>query len=253
MTSGLPESRGITFQWEILRRFPTVLPAFIALSVIGHGVAFFLFRVVYPPQATMAAPPPAITVLDPTRPDHLALLQWIEAEDPAPAAVGTTGITDQLLQLPYRPSFAQLKTPPLVASETIPRVQYPPAHDPLAVIRSGETRIEHHSQTPAGATTRVRFSAALAGRTPATSEFIWPNDKRTSQLVEPATFLLGVNDRGLVQYVIPQRTSGDSALDSEAAALLATLKLSPAESPIIWGHATFVWGREVFAEAPPKP
>ena len=57
--------RGTTFHWDVRRRLPTVLPAFILISLLVHLATFFAFRVTYPPQATMAAPPPAVTVLDP--------------------------------------------------------------------------------------------------------------------------------------------------------------------------------------------
>src|SRR4030095_8853916 len=117
--------RGMTFHWEVKRRWHTVLPGFILISLIVHAATFFIFRVTYPPQASMAAPPPEVTVLDPNRPDHQALLRWIEAEDPSPAINGGNAVTDRLLQVEYKPSYARLRTPPLTLPEEKGQTQVP--------------------------------------------------------------------------------------------------------------------------------
>src|SRR5215213_90758 len=115
--SNAGQTRSLTFHWQV-SRVPLILLAFILLSAVGHFCAFFLFQVVYPAQASIKPPHPSFTFLDPRRPDHQALLRWIDAEDPAPAATGASNIADRLLDIKYRPSFATMHTAPLAVPES---------------------------------------------------------------------------------------------------------------------------------------
>jgi hypothetical protein len=242
---------GLTFSWDGARRFPVVLPGFVLLSLIGHFGAFFLFRVTYPPQASLPAPPPEIIVLDPRLPDHQALWRWIEAEDPAPAATGSNDLTERLLDLPYRPSFATSRTQPLLLSEAAPTVQFPPARDPLDIIRSVEPKPTRPQPAPSARASRVTFDTALASRGGAAPTLDLRGESRVA--LEPAVFLLGVDARGQIQTLVPQRLSGDEALDTQAAAALAKIKFAPADEPMTWAHATIEWGAAVYAAGNPQP
>jgi hypothetical protein len=246
------EPPGTTFHWEVLRRFPTVLPGFILISLLTHAATFFIFRVTYPPQASMAAPPPAVTVLDPNRPDHQALLRWIEAEDPSPAINGENAVTDRLLQVEYKPSYEKLRTPPLTLPEEMVRTQFPPARDPLTIIRSVEPRPPALPQPPTGDPTRVVFAESLQGRAAGPLPR-FDSATKSSDPLEEATFLIGVDARGVVQYVMPQTSSGNAVIDEEAAKYLSTLKLGPAEQAISWGRATIQWGPDAFIVPAPAP
>jgi hypothetical protein len=239
------EERQTIFHWEVVRRFPTVLPGFILISLLVHGAAFFAFQVVYPPQASMSAPPPAITVLDPQRPDHQALLRWIDAEDPTPAMSAGNAITDRLLQVAYKPSYATLRTPPLMLPEEPARVQFPPARDPLTIIRSVEPKPSIPPEPPASDPTRIVFTGDLGRRPVAALPPLVIRAKSTKEL-EPASFLVGVDARGAVQYVVSQSSSGNTAIDGEAADYLGKLKLAPGDQPISWGHVTIQWGPEAY-------
>jgi hypothetical protein len=240
------EQLGTTFHWDVIRRFPTVLPAFIMISLVVHVAAFFAFQVVYPAQKTMSAPPPAITVLDPKRPDHQALLRWIDAEDPTPVVTAGNSITERLLQVPYRPSYETLRTPPLTLPEERAQMQYPPARDPLTIIRSVEPHASAPSGPVVGEPTRMIFAGELGGRPVAALPSLVLTTKSTKEL-EPARFLVGVDARGAVQYVMPQSSSGNAAIDAEAGAYLSKLKLGPGDQPIIWGLVTVQWGPEAYA------
>jgi hypothetical protein len=239
------EQGGTTFHWDVVRRFPTVLPGFILISLLVHVAAFFAFQVVYPPQETMMAPPPAITVLDPRRPDHQALLRWIDAEDPAPIVADGNAITDRLLQIAYKPSYATLRTPPLTLPDEPKRLQYPPARDPLAIIRSVEPKPAELAPPAAGDPTRIVFTGDLGTRSVAALPPLVTSTKSAKEL-EPARFLVGVDARGTVQYVMPQSSSGNAAIDGEAADFLGKLKLAPGEQPISWGYVTVQWGPEIY-------
>lgn len=241
------DQRGMTFHWDVVRRFPTILPGFILISLLAHGAAFFLFQVVYPPQATMSAPPPAITVLDPERPDHQVLLRWIEAEDPTPFVAGGNSVTDRLLQISYVPSYAALRTPPLTLPNEPERIQYPPARDPLTIIRSVEPKPSPLRTPVAGVPTRMVFAGELGRRPVAALPSLTLETKSSTELL-PARFLVGVDARGAVQYVMPQSSSGNAAIDTEAADYLSKLKLGPGEERISWGTVTVQWGPEAYAK-----
>jgi hypothetical protein len=243
--------RSLTFSWEQVRRIPLVLPALVLVSALGHFGAFFLFQVVYPPQASINAPHPSLTLADPRRPDHQALLRWIDAEDPAPASTGVSSITDRLLDLPYRPSYATMRTMPLPVPEPPPTILFPPARDPLAIIRSVEAKATPAPPPSPVKPTRVVFSPEFAGRVPRSLPPLTMTT-RVSKAVDAAEFLIGVSDRGEVRFIFLQRASADvdeaAALDAEAADRLMRVKLDPGPAELTWGRARIEWGPDIYAE-----
>lgn len=240
--------RALTFAWERVRHVPLVLPGFILLVFAGHVGAFFLFRVVYPPQASLPMPPPTITMLDPSRPDHQALLRWAEAEDTAPL-LAQTGITERLLDVPYRPSYATVRTAPLTLPSEPARVQYPPPRDPVAFIRSTDAKPIAATPIPRVEPTRVTFSGELAPRLRGAGALTFST--KSSDPLDSAEFLVGVTDRGEIRFVTLQRSSGSAAHDAEASDLLTRLSLAPAEAPITWGRATIHWSADTYT--PKRP
>lgn len=239
--------RALIFAWEHVRRVPLVLPGFLLIAFAGHVGAFFLFRVVYPPQASLPMPPPEITLLDPSRPDHQALLRWAEAGDATPATAHT-GITDRLLEIPYRPSYSTVRTAPLMLPPEPDRIQYPPPRDPLALIRSVEPKPTAPAPLARSKPTRVTLSPELAPRLRSTGALSFA--KKSADPLEPAEFLIGVTDRGEVRFATLQRSSGSSALDAEAVDLLTRLDLAPADAAITWGRATIHWSADAYALSP---
>jgi hypothetical protein len=239
--------RALIFAWERVRQVPLVLLGFLVISLVGHFGVFFLFRVIYPAQASLAMPPPVVTVLDPSRPDHQALLRWAEAEDPAPAAA-QSGITERLLEVPYRPSYATVRTAPLMLPTEAGRAQYPPPRDPLTLIRSVEPKPAAPQPPPRTAPTRIAFSGELSHRMPNGTSLTFKT--KSTDALEPAEFLVGVTDRGEVRFVILQRTSGNESLDAEASNQLTRLQLTKADAPITWAHAAVLWGADAYALPP---
>jgi len=76
--------------------------------------------------------------------------------------------------------------------------------------------------------------------------------------LRPTVFLVGVGGRGEVLYCFLQTgndglSSGDPAMDKQAEALLLEHAFSHSETPLEWGFATFTWGAEAYAQAPPQP
>lgn len=244
--SGAPPA--LIFSWDRMHGLPLLLPAFLLISLAGHFGAFFLFRVVYPPQASLPKPPPPITVLDPSRPDHQALMRWAEAEDSSPAAT-QTGITARLLELPYRPSFSTIRTAPLTLSNSLGAIQYPPPRDPVSLIRSVESSQEQRPAPPAASPTGLRFSEPLSARASAITPPTLTH--RSSQPLEPAEFLIGVSDRGEIRYIVLQRSSGNEALDADIEDYLSRTQLATSAEPIVWGKVAVRWGRDAYTTSAP--
>ena len=233
----------LTFDWPDRERFPWFLFGFVMLSLAAHTGSFFLFQVIYPQRATIPPPAPQVSVLAPTSPENEAVLRWIDAEDPALVAGGNSVTPANLLDVPYRPSFATLRTPPRTVAEPAATVQFPPARSPLAIIRSGEAQTPVPSPAaPAGKTTATFSSARALIRPPDLS-----TAAKAAAPVEPSQFLLGVTDRGEVRFVFLQKSSGDPALDASAAASLTGAAFAPDAAPIAWSHATITWGDDAYS------
>jgi hypothetical protein len=50
-----------------------------------------------------------------------------------------------------------------------------------------------------------------------------------------------------VQFTVLEHSSGDQGLDDLALAHVQQVAFAPAQSPMIWGFATFSWGGEAYA------
>src|SRR4051794_2442481 len=103
----------LTFHWPDYRKVSFALPGFILLSVLLHAAAFTVFQAVYPPSGALMAPPASVTLLTPSTPEYRALLNWVDAGDPALASRPQEVIPHGLMELPYQPSYAEVNTVPL--------------------------------------------------------------------------------------------------------------------------------------------
>ena len=239
------------FAWENARRWPVVLPGFILLSLVAHAGTFFLFQIAYPERVTIAPPVPTVSLLDPRRPDHQALLRLIESEDPAPVAAAQAVVPRHLLEVPYRPSYATVRTLPQTLPEPVVPAQFPPPRDPLVMIRGAVPAPPVSAPASAPIATRLAFSGVLGQRSLTRDEPIKFRTLTAAPLAS-ASFLVGVTDAGEVRFVFLQSSSGDPAMDEAAATHLNRLSFSKVEIPIAWGHATFAWGDDVYAAGDPN-
>ena len=237
---------GLTFDWPRREGFPFVLFGCVAISLLAHVVTFFLFQVAEPPGTTIPHPAPRVSVLTPSSPEADSLLQWIDAQDPALAATpAPPGLPDTA----YRPSYAMMRTSPLGPVETPVAVPFPPVREPLAVITSGVPRPALRPVPGTPQSTVVTFSAALESRAPTAFPSLVPKTRATEP-VEPTRHLFGVTGDGTVRFVFLQSSSGNAALDEQAAAHLQTLSFQPADAPIIWATTTVTWGADAYGENP---
>lgn len=241
----------LTFQWPTEKGFPFVLFFCVLGSLLAHGATFVLFQVVYPERVTIPHPAPRVSLLTPTSPENIALLRWIEAEDPALIASESPVRPPSLVEVRYRPSFAEPRTDPLGAPDEAQRqIPFPPAVDRLVAREVAPVAPAPASSTPLPTT--IRFTGGLSSRSLENNpplEFANPS----TAPARPSEFLIGVDASGVVRFRFLQEASGDPSLDSVATAHLEKLRFAAAESPVTWGHAMVIWSLDAYAIEAPAP
>ncbi|MCE9609750.1 MAG: hypothetical protein K8R23_06030 [Chthoniobacter sp.] len=224
----------------------------VAISLAAHAGAFFLFQVTEPPGSTIARAAPQISVLTPSSPEAVALLRWIDAQDPALAATIASAPPTALLETTYRPSYATMRTAPLGPVENMVAVPFPAARDPFEIIARADARPAPPASAGVVQPTTLTFAEPLARRAPSAPPPLVPR-QRANEPVEPARFLLGVTARGEVRFTFLQDSSGQPALDEQVAAHLQTLVFAPADAPMTWASASVIWGNDAYGEKPNPP
>lgn len=236
---------GLTFHWPARRGVSFMLPGFILLSLFAHALAFYVFQVAYPTSASIASPPAQVSLLTPSNPIHLAMLRWIEAEDPAIASTPPEISPRNLFDLRYKPSYAEVHAvPKAVVRGPVPLI-FPPARNPLAIIGSAIAPQQKVTAPIPAPRSVVRFSGALANR-PIKDQPPIEITSKSSAALAPTRFLIGVSDRGEVREIFLQAGSGDKSIDDEAADRLQKFGFAPADQAVAWGFATFFWGGDAY-------
>ena len=248
MSAG-PDAADLLFDWQRPARFRWKFFGLLLLSAVVHIGTFFLFQIVYPPRVTIPPPAPEVSLLLPTSPENRALLRRIEAEDPALVASTPGVIPPELVQQKYLPSYNTVRTQPRTVAPEITITRYPSPKDPLTIIRSVAQPAQLASVAPPPVPTHITFSPSLVPRAPSARP-AWNFAARATAPLEPAAFLIGVTDRGEVRFVFQQRSSGDPALDTQAAAQLPQLHFQATDDSIVWGLATVTWGDDAYGENP---
>ena len=158
----------LTFSTPDDKGFPYVLFLCVLGSFLAHAGTFFLFQVVYPQRVTIPQPAPHVSLLTPSSPENIALLRWIEAEDPALVANDNPVSPPGLADVHYHPSFTSPRTAPLGApAEQTQTVHFPRAEDRLSVSdapaaspespAAGQRSADVRSLSPANSAASVRW------------------------------------------------------------------------------------------------
>jgi len=246
----------VIFTWADREGSSWWFVAFVFLSFLLHSAAFFLFQGKNPTAPRTVRTAPLVQVLSPSNdsatrsPENDALLQWIAMHDPALVAKVQTVEPKGLLSVPYRQSFQTIRTQPLGAPPEPPTIQIPPAHDPLALIRSVSPPEKHGVIPPLPQPTQVRLSTALQSRS-TKMPAITPGTK-ASATVQPTIVLVGVNAEGEARFAFVQQGCNDNALDADALAFVRALRFSPSGDALQWSTITIEWGDDVIAPAAQK-
>jgi hypothetical protein len=266
----------LLFSWSPPPQRSRALFLFLIASAILHALCFYIFQVVYPPTAALLPAPARLSVISPDDPEALALLRWVEAEDPALASTTQRPQDYRALALPklehvpsYKNHQPRLKTLPETSADlTIPSSaaagRMPRPQNALPHLLAAQKTSAVFSDLPA------QLSAALPAFTFHLSRPDAPGNAR---------FRVAIDRAGTVHYCFLIDSSGDPALDEQARQFLLLCRFTrprPAtaatESPptagvetlvpgaggaandhLIWSIATILWGND-FAPLPsPTP
>ncbi len=228
----------LVFSWDPPRKRRGALIVFLILSVALHALCFYIFQIVYPPTIALMPPPARVTLISPDDPASLALLRWVEAEDPALTTTTQRLPEAKSLVLPpiqHRPSYAshqpKLKTlPPLTPDLSIP-----------SSAATGPVRLP-----------RVKGNANAPGLA----------RKTTANPDAPANarFRVAIDEHGAIRFCFLIESSGDPALDEQARNFLQLCRLKTKEnspvtngSALFWTTATILWGNDFVPTSSPSP
>lgn len=246
-----PAGSGLTFHWPDERAVSFILPGFIALSFFAHAVSFYIFQITYPPSAHIVPPPAQVSLLAAGSPANDALLRWIEAEDPALITKTSEVTPAHILDVPYVPSFAEVRTQPQITADPTPSLAYPAALSPSALIASAVAEPAALETDTGPRPTLIHYSSSLAHRPITQSPLIAFHTSLTE--LHPTRFMIGVTDRGEVRYLFLQSSSGDKSIDEQAEAHLRQTEFAHADEPLVWGMAIFSWGADAFQKSAARP
>ena len=244
----------LVFRWPE-RTASLLLPALFVLSVTVHAVAFYVFQVVYPPALVSAPPPAQVTLLTAATPEGAALLQWVQAQDPATVARPQEITPAELKEIPYSPAYATVHTLPLEVERPVEAIGFPAAH---TLLDFSESKAATPESPRLAVSSALSFSEVLAARDAASAPAPQIIPKGSPNL-RPTVFLVGIGDRGEVRdcFLLDPNggdpSSGDHDVDKQAEALLREHSFTRSETPLEWGFATFTWGAQAYALHPSQP
>jgi len=241
------EDAGLLFEWAPPKGEKRLITLFLLGSLFLHAVAFYMFRIIYPPTIAVLPPPARVNLIAGNSEEGQTLLRWIEAEDPALASATLRPPDSRLRALPklaHVPSYIvqepKLKDPPPWDLTPAPKHALPPG--PVPVDRNV---VQPWPKVP----TRASFSDELKQLG---EPRLIPTQfaASTAETPESVRFRIGVNSIGEVRYCFRISSSGDSALNEQARQWLVRsrfTKTNPSTDTrtLTWGIATVEWGNDV--------
>ena len=229
----------LIFDWPVRHRIHVLLPVMLALAALAHGSIFFLFAIAYPKRKADALKPAQVYFVPDGSPQKHQIEGLILSSDPSLFAPGRGMPREEgLFSTTYTPQFASEK-PALAPLPTRMPVN-PPAHLPSSRRDvKFPSPVSPKPQTPPRPA-RLQSGPTLAERLPPL-----PDTPLFSTPTSPdaATFLIGVDQDGRVAFLVPERSSGDAAIDSYLIRLLRDLHFAPSNKRgIAWDFLEFHWG-----------
>jgi hypothetical protein len=230
-------SRRFIFDWTP-NRWNQPLVGFLAASLLVHFAAFYLFHIVYPTTNALLPAAAQVSVLNPKNSDDHRILDWVELHDPS--TLNTPKFRNDLVPdlVPrYRPSFSTISPGPL--PEPQPSVSLQASMPSLFSADSLFPLRGKPTITPVERSfvTRLEFGDNLQSRHPTFSG----SPPTASEVLEPSTFFVGVNQEGKVEYLFLWQTSGSDRRDGEAERFLRQIHFQSAPS-IAWDLVKLRWG-----------
>ncbi len=234
----------LLFNWPGPERRAGALVLFLVASLLLHALCFYIFQIVYPPAVALLPPPARMNIISPDDPESLALLRWMESEDPAlatttqrPSGYGPLALP----QLEHIPSYAQHKPALRTIPETPPNLSIP-SSAPLVFV----PRARPVLPSPAGAR---KTSAVFSDLTPELGPPVLPEFVfHLSRPEAPANALyrVAIDNGGSMRFCFLAQSSGDPRLDEQARQFLLLCRFPSRDqaAPLIWTNATILWGND---------
>ena len=251
MTESAPETDALLlFEWGSPKGEKFLISVFLVASLVLHAVAFYLFRIIYPPAIAVLPPPARVNFIAPNTEEGRTLLRWIEAEDPALASATVRPPESKARMLPklaHVPSYVvqepQLKEAPPV--DLVPPTPSAFSPGPVPITRRSAEAAWPKSPT------HVSFSDELAslGQIKLTQPQFTGS---TGEPPENVQFRIAVNNQGEIRFCFPLNSSGDTTLDEQARLWLIRSRFAgqPAQTGsgpdgFRWGVVTVEWGNDI--------
>ena len=254
----------LIFSWAPPRKRRRALIVFLLLSFLLHALCFYVFQIVYPPTVALLPPPARMTLISPDNPESLALLRWVEAEDPALAT--TTQRTPEAKSFILPPTEHR----PFYATHQPKLRTLPPIAPDLSVPTSAGVGPVRPSQVKGSTTGLTRKTMALfADLPPGLGEPIFPDfEFRLTRPDAPANarFRVAIDRGGAVRFCFLIESSGDPALDEQGRNFLQLCRFkspSPTGSNenaaptnatgLFWTATTILWGNDLVSKSTVSP
>ncbi|MGI9114938.1 MAG: hypothetical protein DLM52_02325 [Chthoniobacterales bacterium] len=233
----------LLFDWPAPEHRRRALVVFVVASLLLHAFCFYIFQIVYPPAVALLPPPARVSIISPDDPESVALLRWVEAEDPALATTTQRPSSYRRLALPelaHIPSYAQHKPALRTIPETAPDLSIPSS----AAIGSMPRKRPLLALPLMTRKTSAVFAEGAKLGAPVFPDFTF----RLSRPDAPANtrYRLAVDENGVVRFCFLATSSGDPQLDEQARQFLLLCRFPAREKPkpLLWSMATILWGND---------
>lgn len=261
-----PTPAPLIFNWAPPRRRRRALIIFLILSVLLHALCFYIFQIVYPPTVALLPPPARVTLISPDNPESLALLRWVEAEDPALTTTTQRSADAKDFTLPaieHHPSYVTHQPKLKMLPSVTPDLSIPSS---AAV---GPVRPPQLKPNTAGPGLARKTTALFADLPTGLGEPVFGDFKfrlRRADAPANARFRVAIDERGAIRFCFLIESSGDAALDEQARSFLqlcrfqpmshmGTKEIAPPKGPtaFFWTSATILWGNDLLSDTAASP
>jgi hypothetical protein len=239
----------LTFEWPTRHRLHLLLPFAVLIAALLHTAIFFLFSVKHPVSRSDGPNAARLYFLPPSSPEYSQIESALFSSDPALfAPIRGLPESGEMPNATYTPQYANASIawenpPPRNRKPRDDRVLQGPIHFP--------TKKRAKSVVNSARPTRLRASSEISTRLPAISS-IPKFQTRSTAPPASSVFFIALSPEGQVLHAIPDKSSGDSALDRDAMAFLKSLLFLPSEKiNAAWGFVEFQWGSDLLPPQAP--
>lgn len=240
------KSPALLFKWPHRHRIHLLLPATLILAALAHVGIFFLFSVANPPLKSDGLNPARVYFLAEGSPELAQLESTLTSNDPSLFAPRHGSPAHRESIATYTPQYASAKNALLSMPPSLQKSEPPsPRAEAVPVAK---TRPPRSAAAKTSTSNRLTASTELASRLPEAPKEDLVRRESTINVLDTASFLVGIASDGTVVHILPNRSCGDADLDLRTLQILKSLRFAPAEkTPTTWGFVEFHFG----ASGPP--